>query len=143
MKKILLLVCLPLMLPLAASADVSIDINVPGVSVHLGDRDSRGYYWDGYDWRPPQWWHAHQGHGIGERNGHGMYWDGGRWQPQPPHGQNNAPRGGNPFRGEHGHDNGGDRRDNHGNDKGHGNDRGHDNGPGQQQYPQRNNGPHN
>ena len=58
MKKILLLVCFPLLLPLAAKADVSVDINVPGVSLHLGDQDRRGYYWDGYDWRPPQWWQA-------------------------------------------------------------------------------------
>ncbi len=65
MKKILLLVCFPLLLPLAAQADVSVDINVPGVSLHLGDQDRRGYYWDGYDWRPPQWWHAHQGRGLG------------------------------------------------------------------------------
>lgn len=65
MKKILLLVCIPLLLPLAAQADVSVDINVPGVSLHLGDQDRRGYYWDGYDWRPPQWWHAHQGRGLG------------------------------------------------------------------------------
>jgi Protein of unknown function (DUF2502). len=86
MKKILLLVCFPLLLPLAAQADVSVDINVPGVSLHLGDQDRRGYYWDGYDWRPPQWWHAHQGRGLGERNARGMYWDGGRWQPSPPRG---------------------------------------------------------
>lgn len=39
MKKILLLVCFPLLLPLAAQADVSVDINVPGVSLHLGDQD--------------------------------------------------------------------------------------------------------
>lgn len=70
----------PLLLPLAAQADVSVDINVPGVSLHLGDQDRRGYYWDGYDWRPPQWWHAHQGRGLGERNARGLYWDGGRWQ---------------------------------------------------------------
>lgn len=38
MKKILLLVCFPLLLPLAAQADVSVDINVPGVSLHLGIR---------------------------------------------------------------------------------------------------------
>lgn len=98
MKKILLLVCLPLLLPVAAQANVSIDVNVPGVSVHLGDQDRRGYYWDGYDWRPPQWWHAHQGHGVGERNERGMYWDGGRWQPSDP--RNQAERGRNPFHGD-------------------------------------------
>lgn len=106
MKKLLLLVCLPLLLPVAAQADVSIDINVPGVSLHLGDRDKRGNYWDGYDWRPPQWWHAHQGHGIGERNDRGLYWDGGRWQPSLPRG--NEERGRNPFHGDR-HDNGNQR----------------------------------
>ncbi|CAE1145520.1 DUF2502 domain-containing protein [Serratia sp. JUb9] len=85
MNKMLLLMCL--LLPVAAQAEVSIDINVPGVSLHLGDRDHRGYYWDGYDWRPPQWWHAHQGRGIGERNDRGYYWDGGRWQPPAQHGE--------------------------------------------------------
>lgn len=41
MKKILLLVCFPLLLPLAAQADVSVDINVPGVSLHLGSGPPR------------------------------------------------------------------------------------------------------
>ena len=86
MKKILLLMCFPLLLPLAAQADVSVDINVPGVSLHLGIRTVAATYWDGYDWRPPQWWHAHQGRGLGERNARGMYWDGGRWQLSPPRG---------------------------------------------------------
>lgn len=134
MKNFLLLVCLPLLLPVAAQADVSIDINVPGVSVHLGDQDRRGYYWDGYDWRPPQWWHAHQGRGMGERNNHGMYWDGGRWQPKPPPGyEHRGPdRDGNPFRGERDNHDNGNRHDNGGRDNGRGNDqgRGNDNGRG-------------
>ncbi|MCS3408912.1 DUF2502 domain-containing protein [Serratia sp. AKBS12] len=86
MNKILLLVCLPLLLPLAVQAEIAIDIKVPGASVHLGDRDHRGYYWDGYDWRPPQWWHDHQGRSFGERSARGYYWDGGRWQQSPPRG---------------------------------------------------------
>ena len=97
MKKILLLVCLPLLLPLVAQADVSIDINVPGVSVHLGDQDRRGYYWDG-----------------------------GRWQPSPPRGNDHRSpeRGGNPFHGERDNRNDGNRHDNdHG--KGRGNDNDH------------------
>ncbi|VEI19158.1 Protein of uncharacterised function (DUF2502) [Serratia plymuthica] len=137
MKKILLLVCLPLLLPVAAQADVSIDINVPGVSVHLGDQDRRGYYWDGYDWRPPQWWHAHQGRGMGERNDHGMYWDGGRWQPKPPRGYEHPgpERDGNPFRGERDNHDNGNRHDNGGRGNGRGNDqgRGNDNGRGNDQ----------
>ncbi|CAI1535561.1 Protein of uncharacterised function (DUF2502) [Serratia quinivorans] len=146
MKKILLLVCLPLLLPVAAQADVSIDINVPGVAVHLGDQDRRGYYWDGYDWRPPQWWHEHQGRGMGERNKRGMYWDGGRWQSSPPRGYDH--RGGNPFHGERDNRNDGDRHDNgnhhdnggRDNDRGKNNDRGKDNGHGKP-YPQNDNDP--
>ncbi len=56
MKKRLLLVCLPLLLPIVALANVSIAVNVPGVLVHMGEQGRRGCYWDGYDWRPPQWW---------------------------------------------------------------------------------------
>lgn len=154
MKKFLLLVCLPLLLPVAAQADVSIDINVPGVSVHLGDQDRRGYYWDGYDWRPPQWWHAHQGRGMGERNNHGMYWDGGRWQPKPPRGyEHRGPdRDGNPFRGERDNHDNGNRHDNGGRDNGRGNDQGRSNDQGRgndnsrghgngEPYPPNGNGP--
>ncbi|AEX52688.1 DUF2502 domain-containing protein [Rahnella aquatilis] len=84
MKKSLLLLCCALALPVIAQANVSVDLNVPGVSLHLGDQDQRGYYWDGYDWRPPQWWHDHKGHHYGERNEHGMYWHGNRWDAKPP-----------------------------------------------------------
>ena len=44
-----------LALPLASQADVSIGVNVPGLSLHIGDRDNRGHYWDGYRWRDPRW----------------------------------------------------------------------------------------
>ncbi|MEM8266714.1 DUF2502 domain-containing protein, partial [Morganella morganii] len=101
------------------------------------DQDRRGYYWDGYDWRPPQWWHAHQGRGLGERNACGMYWDGGRWQPSPPRGYDHREpaRSGNPFRGD---------RDNRDHERNH-DDRGasdrRDDGRGQP-YPPGNAGPH-
>lgn len=94
MKKYLLLLCLLPLMPLTAQADVSLDINIPGVNLHLGDQDNRGYYWDGYDWRPPQWWHEHRGGHIGDRSERGYYWDGGRWQSPP------AQSGRNPFRGQ-------------------------------------------
>jgi hypothetical protein len=141
MKKILLLVCLPLLLPIAAQANVSIDINVPGASLHLGDQDKRGYYWDGYDWRPPQWWHEHQGRGVGERNDRGLYWDGGRWQSAPAHA--NEPRGGNPFHGDR-HDNGNAQKNQHDNGgRGNDHDRGNNNnGNGQgKPFPTYGNGP--
>lgn len=64
MKKTLLLLGVLSLIPLMVQADVSLDINVPGVSLHLGDQDKRGYYWDGYDWRPPQWWHDHHNGGM-------------------------------------------------------------------------------
>ncbi|MGG5216553.1 MULTISPECIES: DUF2502 domain-containing protein [Rahnella] len=106
MKKSLLLLCCALALPVIAQANVSVDVNVPGVSVHLGDQDQRGYYWDGYDWRPPQWWHDHQGHHYGERNEHGMYWHGNRWDPKPPQRGHSNPQH------DQGHPNSGNHRDN-------------------------------
>lgn len=164
MKKYLLLLGVLSLMPLAVQADVSLDINMPGVSLHLGDQDNRGYYWDGYDWRPPQWWHEHRGAHIGDRNERGYYWDGGRWQRPPEH------DGRNPFRGqEHGEQrhNDHDGHDDHGNQPRHNENNGHgqpgnhggqgNNGPqggsnshgspnngggrgGQQVYPPQNNG---
>ncbi|WP_145492184.1 DUF2502 domain-containing protein [Yersinia rohdei] len=93
MKKYLFLLGVLSLMPLVAQADMSLDINVPGVSLHLGDQDKSGNYWDGYDWRPPQWWHEHRGGHIGDHNERGYYWDGGRWQPP------SAPNGHNPFKG--------------------------------------------
>lgn len=92
MNKSLLLLCTILALPAVSHAGVTLDVNVPGVSVHIGERDTRGYYWDGYDWRPPQWWRAHQGHYIGERNNHGMYWYGNHWERAAPPAHYNASR---------------------------------------------------
>ena len=43
----------------AGEPDVSIGVNVPGLSLHIGDRDNRGHYWDGYRWRDPRWWADH------------------------------------------------------------------------------------
>lgn len=119
MKKYLLLLGVLSLMPLAVQADVSLDINMPGVSLHLGDQDNRGYYWDGYDWRPPQWWHEHRGAHIGDRNERGYYWDGGRWQRPPEH------DGRNPFRGqEHGEQRHND-HDDHGNQPRHNENNGH------------------
>jgi len=119
--KSLLLLCCALALPVVAQAGVTVDVNVPGVSVHIGDQDQRGYYWDGYDWRPPQWWHEHQGHHVGERNNHGLYWRGDRWQPAPPPKQyydrahEQQPHHQNQHQGEPHHDNNGHQggNDNH------------------------------
>lgn len=46
------------LLPLGVAQATSADIDLlPGVTLHLGDRDQRGNYWDGYDWRDQSWWH--------------------------------------------------------------------------------------
>lgn len=70
-------------LPIAASAGVSLAIAPAGITIHIGDRDHRGYYWDGYDWRAPKWWHEHHGCHQGEKGPRG-YWNGNGWQAHPP-----------------------------------------------------------
>lgn len=69
--------------PIVASAAVSFDLTPAGVTIHIGDRDHRGYFWDGYDWRTPTWWQAHRGRHIGEQGPRG-YWNGNGWQPHRP-----------------------------------------------------------
>ncbi|MGL9725070.1 DUF2502 domain-containing protein [Sodalis sp. (in: enterobacteria)] len=66
---------------------------------YLGDRDRRGYSWDGYDWRPPQWWHDHRGRYWGERNRHGYYWNGWRWVTTLPPRRHHPPPAGAPHHG--------------------------------------------
>ena len=46
----------PLALHTAEASSATINL-APGVTLHLGDRDRRGYYWDGGRWREPRWWH--------------------------------------------------------------------------------------
>ena len=63
----LLLALLITLSPLVASAvDVNIDlgkttVRTPVGNITFGDRDNRGYYWDGQDWREPDYWRKHQG----------------------------------------------------------------------------------
>ncbi|GAA5786812.1 hypothetical protein GCM10007860_25240 [Chitiniphilus shinanonensis] len=82
MKKYLLIAALAALPLLGQAADVDVSIGAPGISIHIGDRDHRGYYWDGYDWREPRWWDDHQGRHVGERHPKGYYWDGHRWRDQ-------------------------------------------------------------
>ncbi|WP_213977406.1 DUF2502 domain-containing protein, partial [Serratia marcescens] len=63
----------------AHAEGISIDL-MPGVSLRIGDRDNRGRYWDGYDWRDRDWWQGHQGRYLGDRSRRGYYWDGYRWR---------------------------------------------------------------
>ncbi|QHM70869.1 DUF2502 domain-containing protein [Mixta intestinalis] len=69
--------------PAVSNAAVSFDIAPAGITIHIGDRDRHGNYWDGYDWRAPEWWRVHHGRNLGERGPHG-YWNGNGWQPHPP-----------------------------------------------------------
>ena len=89
MKKTALLLSILLGLPLLANANVSVNINTPGVSIHIGDQDKRGYFWDGYDWRSPSWWQQHHNRRVGTKGPHG-YWNGNGWQAQHP--GNKAPQ---------------------------------------------------
>ena len=71
-------------LHIMANADISVGISiVPGVVIHIGDRDDRGHYWDGREWRDREWWEEH-GHGhlvrFGDYDDRGYRWDGDRWR---------------------------------------------------------------
>lgn len=67
LKKIMLstlIVAAPL---LVNAADININlggarIQAPGVTITFGSRDSRGYYWDGYEYRDERYWREHDGH---------------------------------------------------------------------------------
>ncbi|WP_275556021.1 DUF2502 domain-containing protein [Mixta sp. Marseille-Q2659] len=85
-------------LPVVASAAVSFDLTPAGVTIHIGDRDHRGYYWDGYDWRAPKWWQEHHGRHVGEKGPRG-YWNGNGWQSHRPE----APRHNKPAPGKAAH----------------------------------------
>lgn len=40
------------------AVDVDVELRLPGVRIHIGERDPRGRYWDGRYWRDERWWHA-------------------------------------------------------------------------------------
>lgn len=64
------------LLPLAAQASdvrISVDnvrIQSGGVTINIGDRDKRGYYWDGKVWRDPTYWKKYHGQGQGKPKGY-------------------------------------------------------------------------
>ena len=53
--------------PLLTSAtDINVNlgnvrVQAPGVTVTFGTRNDRGYYWDGYEYRDPDYWRKHDG----------------------------------------------------------------------------------
>ncbi len=67
MKKIIatgMLIGFPL---LAYTADITVNlgnvrIETPGLTVTFGSQDRRGYYWDGREYRAPDYWKRHNGH---------------------------------------------------------------------------------
>lgn len=66
MKKIMLATLIAATPLLANSADININlggtrIQAPGVTITFGSRDSRGYYWDGYEYRDERYWREHNG----------------------------------------------------------------------------------
>jgi len=83
MKKTALFLSLLLGMPLLANASAPHHDPSPRVSAHIGDRDHRGDYWDGFDWRSAKWWQAHHGRSVGLKGPHG-YWNGNGWQAQRP-----------------------------------------------------------
>ncbi|MEI7429195.1 MAG: DUF2502 domain-containing protein [Betaproteobacteria bacterium] len=64
MKKLILASLIALTPLLAQAVDVNISglrVEAPGVTVTFGNRDNRGYYWDGYEYRDPDFWKRHNG----------------------------------------------------------------------------------
>ena len=66
MKKFILAAAIAAAPLLANASDVNVNlgsvrIQAPGVTVTFGARDTRGYYWDGYEYRDPDYWKQHNG----------------------------------------------------------------------------------
>lgn len=66
MRKHLLILALALSPSFVLGADINVNlgsvrVDAPGVSITFGSRNDRGYYWDGYDWRDPDYWRRHEG----------------------------------------------------------------------------------
>jgi hypothetical protein len=66
MKKLLLAAALAACPWLASAVDINVNVGsvrvqAPGVTVTFGSRNDRGYYWDGGEWRDPDYWRRHDG----------------------------------------------------------------------------------
>lgn len=78
MKKLFLAALIGLTPLLASAVDVNVNLGSVrvqgpgGVTVTFGSRDTRGYYWDGYEYRDPDYWKRHGGpRGEKYYTGHG------------------------------------------------------------------------
>ncbi|AIR60721.1 DUF2502 domain-containing protein [Cedecea neteri] len=57
LKSIFLALSLLVVTPLAVQAgEITL---VPAVTLHFGDQDNHGRYWDGHYWRDHDWWARH------------------------------------------------------------------------------------
>lgn len=91
LKPVLLALSMMLVAPMAVqAAEITL---VPAVKLQIGDRDNRGYYWDGGYWRDHGWWNKH------------YEWRGNRWHrhaPPPPPRHHKPNKHHNDHRGDHG-----------------------------------------
>lgn len=87
MKKILMLLAIATAPMFAQAVDINVNlggarIDTPGMTVTFGSRNDRGYYWDGGEWRDPDYWKKHNGpRGEKYYTGHGKHHDGGHCPP--------------------------------------------------------------
>jgi Protein of unknown function (DUF2502) len=66
MKNLVLAATFALFPLLASASDINVNlgsvrVQAPGVIVTFGARNDRGYYWDGYEYRDPDYWRRHNG----------------------------------------------------------------------------------
>ncbi|QKS28832.1 MAG: hypothetical protein FAZ92_02135 [Accumulibacter sp.] len=78
MRRILCCAMLAVLPVMAPAADVqinvgSVEIQTGGATIRFGDRDRRGYYWDGKQWRDPVYWQKHHGKGKAQGQGEGVH----------------------------------------------------------------------
>lgn len=72
MKRLLVWALLPGCAALASATDVNVKVDglkiqSGNMTITFGDRDKRGYYWDGKEWRDPVYWEKHHGKGKGQQ----------------------------------------------------------------------------
>lgn len=80
MKTLLILVGAVLSALSSSAFAVDVNVSLPGVriqsgatTISIGERDKRGYYWDGRTWRDPVYWEKHHGKGQGQGQGRGYH----------------------------------------------------------------------
>lgn len=72
MKKLLVWSLLAGCAALAGATDVTVKVDglkirSGNTTITFGDRDKRGYYWDGKEWRDPEYWEKNHGKGKGQK----------------------------------------------------------------------------